>query len=80
MDREKDSTVEEDTPIIPPSEATARYYFELTYQLCGEDITKFDRLNELNVYLCLNTASLIKDRIIKEKNELKKLESEMKKR
>jgi hypothetical protein len=30
------------------------------------------------MYLCLNAASLLKDRIIKEQNELKKLEQKQK--
>lgn len=78
MEGEDAETTEEDSTPMAPSEATARYYFELTYQLTGEDITKFDRLNDMNVYLCLNTASLIKDRVIKQQNELKKIESEYK--
>ena len=68
----------EDTPTIPPSEATARFYFQLTYQLAKEDLTKFHQIEEMSVYLCLNTASLIKDRIIQEQNEMKKLKNEMK--
>lgn len=74
-DIESDS---EETTTIPPSEATARFYFQLTYQLAKEDLTKFHQIEEMNVYLCLNTASLIKDRIIQEQNEMKKLKNEMK--
>jgi hypothetical protein len=68
----------EETTTIPPSEATARFYFQLTYQLAKEDLTKFHQIEEMSVYLCLNTASLIKDRIISEQNEMKKLKNEMK--
>jgi hypothetical protein len=32
------------------------------------------------MYLCLNAAALMKDRIIKEQNELKQLEKKMKSR
>jgi len=60
------------------SEAAARFYFELTFQLSNDDITKFDGLNKTNMYLCLNAASLIKDRIIQQQNELKKLEQKQK--
>lgn len=65
---------DEDTPKLDDSEAAARFYFELTYYLSKEDITKFDRLNASNMYLCLNAASLMKDKIIQQQNELKKLE------
>ena len=69
---------EEVSPQISSSEAAARFYFQLTYQLSGDDITKFKQIDDLSVYLCLNTASLIKDRIIQEQEELKKLKNEMK--
>jgi len=72
-DREPPETDTEDTTQMAPSEATARFYFQLTYQLASEDITKIEQLNELNLYLCLTTAALIKDRIIQQQNELKKM-------
>ena len=62
----------QDTPQMDPRQAAARYYFNLTYQISGEDITKFRQMETMSVYLVLNTASLIKDRIIKEKEEQKK--------
>ena len=68
----------EETTTIPPSEATARFYFQLTYQLAKEDLTKFHQIEDMSVYLCLNTASLIKDKIISEQNEMKKIKNEMK--
>ena len=77
-DRELPETPEEDTPQMAPSETTARFYFELTYQLASEDITKIEQLNDMNMYLCLSTASLIKDRIIKQQNEMKKMEAKNK--
>lgn len=79
-DRELPETSDEDTPQIPPSETAIRFYFELTYQLANEDITKIERLNEMNMYLCLHTASLLKDRAIKQQMELKKLEAKNKQR
>lgn len=63
---------------MAPSEAAARFYFQLTYSLAKEDITKFDRINETNVYLCLNTASLMKDKIVQQQNELKKIQNQPK--
>ena len=78
-DREIPETDEEDTPKMAPSESAIRFYFELTYQLANEDLTKIDQLNETNMYLCLHTASLLKDRAIKQQNELKKLEAKNKK-
>jgi hypothetical protein len=72
-DRKDAKTPEEDTTKIPASQSAARFYFELTYQLAKEDLTKIERINELNMYLCLNAASLIKDRAIAQENELKKL-------
>lgn len=71
-------TTEEDTPEMVASESAARFYFELTFELIKGDLTKYDQLNEQNMYLCLNAASLIKDRAIKELNELKKLEAKTK--
>jgi len=50
----------------------------LTYQLAKEDLTKFHQIEDMSVYLCLNTASLIKDKIISEQNEMKKIKNEMK--
>lgn len=80
-DDQDEQDVDEDveTPTqMAPSEATARFYFELTYRLANDDITKIMQIENTNVYLCLNTASLIKDRIVKEQNELKKLKNEIK--
>jgi hypothetical protein len=63
---------------MAPSESTARFYFQLTYSLAKEDLTKFDRINEMNIYLCLNTASIMKDRIIQQQNELKAIQNQPK--
>ena len=63
---------------MAPSESAARFYFQLTYSLAKEDLTKFDRINEMNNYLCLNTASIMKDRIIQQQNELKAIQNQPK--
>ena len=77
-DREVSETVEKDTPEIPATEATARFYFQLTYLLSGDKITEYDRVNDLNMYLCLNTASLIKERRLKEQEEIRKIQQKNK--
>jgi hypothetical protein len=46
--------------------------------LAKEDLTKFDWINEMNIYLCLNTASMMKDRIIQQQNELKAIQNQPK--
>lgn len=73
-----DQTDTQDSAYVPPSENTARFYFGLSYRLAKEDITKFEEIDNLSLYLCLNAASLVKDQIIKEQNELRKIKSESK--
>jgi hypothetical protein len=63
---------------MAPSESAARFYFETSFRLVNEDITKINDLNNLNMYLCLNAASLIKDRVVREQEEIKKMENQMK--
>jgi len=63
----------EDDAQISKKEMVSRFYFGLTYKLTGEDITKFEQIEQMSVYLCLNTASLIKDRIEQEKKQIEKL-------
>ena len=63
----------DDSPEISASEAAARYYFQLTYELGKKDLTKVKKINKLNMYLCLNAASLMKDRSIARENQLKKM-------
>lgn len=62
----------------PPSQQAARFFYELTYQLAKEDLTKYERINKTNLYLCLNTAALLKDRVIKQENEMRKLQAKTK--
>jgi len=64
---------------IPPKEATARFYFSLTYQLAKEDITKMIDVENLPIFLCLNVAALMKERYEKEKMEMEKMKNQMKK-
>ena len=63
----------EDTPEISPKEATARFYFTLLYRLAIEDVTKIAEVEKTNLYLCLNVASMMKDQIEREKEELEKM-------
>ena len=69
----------EDTPKMDKAQITNRFYFALTFQLAQEDITKFEQIDSMNVYLCLNAASIFKERRLKEEEEFKKLQSKMKK-
>lgn len=64
----------EDDAKISAKEATARFYFNLTYQLAKEDLTKFDEVLTSNLYICLNVASILKDRYERERDEQRKLE------
>jgi len=66
----------EDTPKVDTKNATARFYFELTFQLAKEDVTKMAEVENQNLYLCLSIASLLKDRIIKHNEEMKKIKNE----
>ena len=75
QDGETDGTDEETTTQMGATEATLRFYFQLTYELANRDLTKIEQIENTNLYLCLNTASLMKDRIIQERNELKKLQN-----
>ena len=74
QDEPEDNEGMEDTPKISAKEATARFYFTLTYQLAKEDITKFEEVENMNLFICLNVASMLKDRYEKERDEQRKLE------
>ncbi len=60
-------------------EAAFRYYFSITLNLAGEDITKINQIDELPLLLCLNTASIMKERMEKQREELKKMEKQFNK-
>jgi len=61
---------------MAPKEATARFYFQLTYMLAKEDITKMREVEKENLYLCLSVAALIKDQNEKQKEELRKIKND----
>jgi hypothetical protein len=71
-------TDEEDTPKMAPTEAASRFYFQLTLQLAGDDLTKYELVNEENIYLCLSSAALFKDRAEKQQAEARKLQQKLK--
>lgn len=77
-DRETDDTGVDETPQISPKESTSRFYFTLQYEISGQDVTKFEQIEQMSVYLILNISSLMKDRRIKEQNELRQLQSQTK--
>lgn len=68
----------DDSPKMDKVQATIRFYFTLTYQLCGEDITKMEQMDDVNTYLCLNVASLLKERHLKEQEEIRKMNKKFK--
>jgi len=57
-------------------QATARFYFELTYLLAKEDITKISDVEKQKLYLCLNVAAVIKDKAVKHNDEIRKIKME----
>lgn len=61
------------------TQTAARFYFTLTFQLANEDLTKFEQIDDMSLYLCLNTAALLKERYEKELEQIKKMEKEFKK-
>lgn len=64
-----------DIPQISPKEATARFYFTASLELCQNDITKMAHIDKLGVYLCLNTLARNKDIREAERRELEKLKN-----
>jgi hypothetical protein len=67
-----------DTTKMGKKEAAFRYYFSITLNLAGEDITKINQIDELPLLLCLNTASMMKERVQKQNEEMKKMEKQFK--
>ena len=68
-----------DSTKMASKENTIRFYFTLTYQLAGEDITKVQQMDDIPMYLCLNVAAMMKERHDKEQEEIRKIERQMKK-
>ena len=73
QDKQDDNEGVDDVAEVSPKQNTARFYFSLSLALVKEDITKLEHIQQMPVYLILNTASFIKDKHIQEQNELKKL-------
>ena len=74
-DTDKDiDDMEEDAEVVEKG-STSRFYFTLTYRLAKEDITKLQQVEETNLYLCLNTASLMKEEVLKQKEEMRKMKN-----
>ena len=57
---------------MAPKEATGRFYFECTQILMKEDITKFNEVVKLPLYLCLNSLARHKENIEKENERIRK--------
>jgi hypothetical protein len=75
---DEDTDDDKETTYISPKETTSRFYFELTLSLCQEDITKFKEIELTNVYLVLNASSILKDRRVKEENQMKQMKNQTK--
>ena len=74
-DLSSDGEGDESVPKMAPQEATARYYFTATLELCNNDITKVKLIDNLPIYLCLNTLARNKDIREAEKRELQKMKN-----
>lgn len=70
-----DEEGDKDTPKVAPKEATARFYFNASIELCGNDITKMRLIDKLPVYLCLNALSRNKDIREAERREIEKMKN-----
>lgn len=70
----------EDTPKLDKKQAAVRFYFSLTYQLSNEDITKFEQIELLSVYLVLTTCAYKKEQYLKQKEESDKIKKQLKTR
>lgn len=70
----------DETPKMDKTQTTARFYFILTFQLANEDLTKMEQIDGVNLYLCLSTASLLKERNEKELERIRKMEKELKRK
>ena len=74
-DLSSDGEGEESVPQMAPKEATARFYFTASLELCKNDITKMSHIDKLPIYLCLSTLSRNKDIRDAERRELEKLKN-----
>lgn len=74
-DLQTDGEGGKDNPQMAPQEATARFYFAATIELCGNDITKVEQIDKLGLYLCLNTLARNKDIRKAEEREIQKMKN-----
>jgi hypothetical protein len=65
----------EDVPKMAPKEATARFYFTASLELCQNDITKMSHIDKLPIYLCLSTLARNKDIREAERREIEKIKN-----
>ena len=65
----------EDIPKMAPKEATARFYFSASLELCQDDITKMSHIDKLPIYLCLSTLARNKDIREAERREIEKIKN-----
>lgn len=59
-------------------EATARFYFAASLELCQNDITRLTHIDSLPIYLCLNTLSFNKDIRERERREIERMKQKSK--
>lgn len=60
---------------MAPKEATARFYFSASLELCQNDITKMSHIDKLPIYLCLSTLARNKDIREAERREIEKIKN-----
>lgn len=74
-DKQVDDERDENIAKMAPKEATARFYFAATLELANNDITKVSHINNLSLYLCLNTLARNKDIREAERREIQKMKN-----
>jgi len=61
-----------EAPKLSQKEATGRFYFQCFKVLTNGDITKWEAVSLLPLYLCLNHLASHKEEIIKENDRIRK--------
>jgi len=69
---------DEDAPQISPKEATGRFYFWGFQVLTTKDITKWNAVANMPLYLCLNHLASHKEEVLKENERIRKEEAQWK--
>ena len=69
---------DEDSTKISTTEAVARFYFGSLNLLAKDDVTKYQKVLRVPLYLCLNAMSAHKERVEKDNERLRKEELEWK--